>query len=76
MAMKREVDPNYQPWLRRLLAGLSSRRSGFTLGSNSMEFVVDNVGLGQDFIRVLRLSPANIIQTGLSTPIHHVQCKQ
>jgi hypothetical protein len=37
------------PWLRRLIAGLSARRSGFATGSVNVRFVVDKVSLGQVF---------------------------
>jgi hypothetical protein len=37
------------PWLRRLVAGLSPRRSGFDPGSVHVGFVVDKVALGQYF---------------------------
>jgi hypothetical protein len=49
------------PWLMRLVAGLSTRRPGFDLGSVHVGFVVDKVALGQVFFRVLRFSPANFI---------------
>jgi hypothetical protein len=49
------------PWLRRLVAGFSPRRSGFDPGSVHVEFVVDKVALGQVFLRVLRFSPVNFI---------------
>jgi hypothetical protein len=49
------------PWLRRLVAGLSPRRSGFDPGSVHVGFVVDKVALGQVFPRVLRFSPVNFI---------------
>jgi glycosidase len=34
------------PWLRRLVAGLSPRRTGFATGSIHVGFVVDKVALG------------------------------
>jgi hypothetical protein len=37
------------PWLRRLVAGLSPRRSGVDPGSVYVGFVVDKVALGQVF---------------------------
>jgi hypothetical protein len=37
------------PWLRRLVAGLSPRRSGFDPGSVHLGFLVDKVALGQVF---------------------------
>jgi hypothetical protein len=41
------------PWLRRLVAGISSRRPGFDPGSFDVRFVVDKVALGQVFLRVV-----------------------
>jgi hypothetical protein len=35
------------PWLRRLVAGISQRSTGFTSGSVHVGFVVDKVALGQ-----------------------------
>jgi hypothetical protein len=49
------------PWLRRLVAGLSPLRPGFDPGSVHVGLVVDNVALGQVFVRVLRFSPVNFI---------------
>jgi branched-subunit amino acid transport protein len=49
------------PWLKRLVAGLLSRKPGFTPGLIHVGFVVDRVALGQVFLRVLQFSPANII---------------
>jgi hypothetical protein len=49
------------PWLRRLVAGLSPRRTGFDPGSVHVGFVVDKVALGQVFLRVLRFSLVNFI---------------
>jgi hypothetical protein len=54
------------PWLRRLVAGLSSRSPGFAPGSIHVGFVVDKVELRQDFLRVLRFSPVNIIPPSFS----------
>jgi hypothetical protein len=45
------------PWLRRLVAGLPTRRPGFDLGLVHVGFMVDKVELGQAFPRVLRFSP-------------------
>jgi hypothetical protein len=39
-----------RPWLRRLVAGLSSRRLGFAPGSVHVEFV----SLGQNYLRAFR----------------------
>jgi hypothetical protein len=49
------------PWLRRLVACLSPRRSGFDSGSVHVGFVVDKVALGQVFLQVLRFFPVNFI---------------
>jgi hypothetical protein len=38
------------PWLRLLVAGLSSQSLGFDPRSFGVRFVVDKVALGQDFI--------------------------
>jgi hypothetical protein len=54
------------PWLRSLVAGLSPRRPGFAPGSIHVGFVVENVALGQVFLRVLRFSPVNIILPSFS----------
>jgi hypothetical protein len=48
-------------WLRRLVTGLSPRRTGFAPGSIHVEFVVKKVALGQVFPRVLRFSPVVIV---------------
>jgi hypothetical protein len=45
--------------LRRLVAGLSSRRPGFDPGSVHVGFVVNKVALGQGFPRVLCFYPVN-----------------
>jgi hypothetical protein len=60
------------PWLRRLVAGLSPRRPGFTAVSVHVEFVVDEVALGQIFLRVHRVPSVNIIPLWLSTLISHL----
>jgi hypothetical protein len=49
------------PWLKRLVASLSTRRPGFNSESVRVGFVVDKVALGQVFPRVLRLSPVRFI---------------
>jgi hypothetical protein len=49
------------PWLRRLVAGLPPRRSGFDPGPVHVGFVVDKVALGQVFPRVVRFSPVDFI---------------
>jgi hypothetical protein len=46
---------------RRLVAGLSPRRPGFSPGSVHVGFVVDKVAPGQGFLRVLRFSPVSFI---------------
>jgi hypothetical protein len=48
------------PWLRRLLADFSLRRTGLDPMSVNVEFVVDIVTVGHVFIRVL-LIPLSVI---------------
>jgi hypothetical protein len=55
-------------WLRRLAAGLPPRRPGFDPELVHVEFVVDEVALGQVFLRVLRFSPVSFIPPVL----HHL----
>jgi hypothetical protein len=49
------------PWFRRLVTGISPRRSGFNPGSVHVGFVVGKVVMGQVFPRVFRFSPVNFI---------------
>jgi hypothetical protein len=49
------------PWLRELVAGLSSQRPGFNPGSVYVGFVVEKMALGQVFPLVLRFSPLSFI---------------
>jgi hypothetical protein len=49
------------PWLRRLVAGLLPRRSGFDPGWVHVGFVVDKVALGQVFPLLLLFSPVSFI---------------
>jgi hypothetical protein len=64
-------------WLRRLVAGLSSQRSGFTLGSVDVGYVLDKVTLEQGFLRVPRFYPVSIIPAGLHTHIaYHLGVEQ
>jgi hypothetical protein len=44
------------PWFRRLVADLSPRRLGFDSGSIHVGFVVDQVALGEVFVRLFRFS--------------------
>jgi hypothetical protein len=57
------VNPLFRavPWLRRLIAGLPTRKPGFDPGSVHVGFVVDKVALGQVFPRILRVSPVSFI---------------
>jgi hypothetical protein len=50
-----------------LVAGLSPRRLGFDPGPFRVRFVVDEVAIGQGFLRVLRFSLVNIIPPILHT---------
>ena len=53
------------PWLRWLVAGLSPPSRRFEPSSFLLRFVVDNVSLGEIFLRTPQFSPANIIPTML-----------
>jgi hypothetical protein len=48
------------PWLRRLVACLSSLRPGFATGPINVGFVVDKVTMGQVLLLVLWFLPARI----------------
>jgi hypothetical protein len=63
----RQIWLPYGLFFRRLIAGLTPRRSGFTPGSIYVGSVVVKVALGQVFLRVLRDSPVNIIPPWFST---------
>ena len=58
------------PWLRRLVASLLSRRSGFDPRAVQVRFVVDKGSLGHDFLRVLPFFPAIIIPPVMHTHLH------
>jgi hypothetical protein len=60
------------PWLRRLVAGLPPRRSGFAHLSVHVGVVVDEVALGQGSLRVLWFSPVNINQPWLCILTYHL----
>jgi hypothetical protein len=55
------------PRFRSLDAGISPGRPGFNPRPLHVEFVVDKVALGPDFLRVCRFSPASRILPVLST---------
>jgi hypothetical protein len=55
------------PWLKRLVAGLSSRRPAFVPGSVHVAFAVAEMALGQVYLRVIRFFPVNIIPPLLHT---------
>ena len=48
------------PWLRRLVAGLSPRRSVFNPKPVYVVFVFGKVTIGQEFLRVLHFSAVSI----------------
>ena len=58
------------PLIRQLVAGLSARRPEHDPKSVLVGFVVDKVAVGQVILRVLRISPVNIIPTLLQTHRH------
>jgi hypothetical protein len=64
------------PWLRRLVAGHSPRRSGFAPGSVRMGFVVQKVALGQAFLQVLWFSTASVIPPWLFILTYHLGDEQ
>jgi len=58
------------PWLRRLVAGLSSRRPKFDPKSFHVRSVVEKVAVGQVFLRLMWFPPVNIIPPMSHTPLH------
>jgi hypothetical protein len=62
------------PWLRQLAAILSQRRPGFTPWSVRVGFMVDNVALGQDSLRILQFPSVNIIP--LSIVVYRLEDEQ
>jgi hypothetical protein len=56
--------------LRHLLAGLSRRGPEFDLPSIHVRFLVDNVVVGQVFLRILRFSLVDIIPPMLHTHLN------
>jgi hypothetical protein len=58
------------PWLRRLVAGLSSPRPGFYSRPDLARFLVNKVALGEVFLRVLRISPVSITPPMLLSHLH------
>jgi hypothetical protein len=63
-------------WLRRLVAGLSSRKPGFAPGSVCVVFVMDKVILGQVFLPVVPFFPVSIIPPWLYVLIYHLLDEQ
>lgn len=59
------------PWLRRLVATVSTRRTVFDSGLVRVNFVVDKVAVGKVSLRVLRFSSVIIIPLMLHTHRHH-----
>ena len=57
-------------WLRRLVAGHSTRRSGFDLRSIYVRFVVSSVELRQVSFQAFLFTPDNIIPTLLHADFH------
>jgi len=60
--------------LRRLVAGLSTRRPKFVNRPVHAKFIVDDVVLGKGYTRVLRFLPASTIPPMLRT--HSFTCHQ
>jgi hypothetical protein len=63
-------------WLRRLVAGLSTRGPGFAPGSVHVGFVVDRLALGQVSLRVLGVTPVNFILLWFSTLMYYLGDEQ
>jgi hypothetical protein len=59
-------------WFRRLVAGLSLRRTWFLLASVFVGFVADKVALGQVFLRFILHSLVNIIPTWHSIFVYNL----
>jgi hypothetical protein len=57
------------PWLRRLVAGLAPRASGFDPGLFNVVFVVDRVAQRQVFVPVLRFFSLSLSLNRFSTLI-------
>jgi hypothetical protein len=53
------------PCIRRLVAGLSTRRRSFDLRPVHVGFVVDKVALRQYFLQLRRIYPVSTIQPTL-----------
>jgi hypothetical protein len=64
------------PWLRRLVAGLSSQSPGFASGKIHVGLVVDEVALGQSFLRVVWFTPVNNVPMSFSILICHPKDEQ
>jgi hypothetical protein len=62
--------------IRQLFAGLSPRWPWFAPKSFHVEFVVDNVTLGQAFRRSPRLSSVNVVLSWLSILMCHLGVEQ
>ena len=56
------------PWLKCLLAGLSTRRPGFDLQPADVVFVVDDLALGQVLSPVRRFPPVSVTPPELDAP--------
>ena len=57
-------------WFKWLFADLSPRRAGFNPRRIHVRFVVDEVALGQVFLRVIQFSSASIIRESLLSRLH------
>jgi hypothetical protein len=58
------------PWLSRLAAVHSSLSPCFDRRSAHVGFVVDEVVLGRDVLRIIGLSPVSVIPSMLHTPLN------
>jgi hypothetical protein len=55
------------PYLRQLVTGFPLRQPGFEARSGHVEFVVDNMAVGQVLSLSILVSPANFHSTNCST---------
>jgi hypothetical protein len=62
--------PKAVPCFRRLVAGLSTRRAGFDRRSVHVRFVLDEVAMGQGFLRTTRFSLVYITPPNFHTHLH------
>jgi hypothetical protein len=63
------------PWLRRLDAGLSTRRPGLASGLVRVGFMIKKMALGH-FVQDFQFSPVSVIPPRLSILMYHLEDEQ